>query len=393
MQTKSLPYLTTLTPLRGIAAVLMVIYHSNLMLFPFMPPGYTKFLDNGWLWVDFFFILSGFIMCYAYGRYFYDGIEKNAYKKYIGARFARIYPLHFITTIWAFICVLFIVHFASGLDPFLQEVFNPKALPASIALVQSMHIYFTAPLNTPSWSLSTEWWAYVLFPLLVPYFARLKTPGKLITALLIIALYVACRYLLGPVTYFKPGPTLNVMADYGFLRCLAGFFTGMLLFTLFQHRAGYPVIKRDWFFMISFLGVIAAMHFGLMDILIVCFFPFVLLSAAYNQTRVKRILDTKILQRLGDWSFAIYMVHMPLIFTSFAFSVHKNPALFSNFIKYVTTKPDYIFSAEACIVLLTLTLIIAALMHRFVEIPARNYFNRLFDTKHKVITTAVSEKT
>jgi peptidoglycan/LPS O-acetylase OafA/YrhL len=128
------------------------------------------------------------------------------------------------------------------------------------------------------------------------------------------------------------------------------------------------------------------MHFGMVDIGIIAFFPFILLSAAYNQTRIKRILDTRVLQRLGDWSFAIYMVHMPLIFMSFAFSVYKNPLLFASFIKYVTTKPDYPFGLGACMVLLTLTLIIASLMYRFVEIPSRNYFNKAFKTKHKEVT-------
>ncbi len=386
MQNNSSPYLTTLTPLRGIAAVLMVFYHSQIMFFPFLPSGYTHFLDNGWLWVDFFFVLSGFIMCYAYSKYFNDGVKKEAYKKYIGARFARIYPLHFITTIWAFIVVLFIVHYASSLDPFLAQIFNPKALPVNLLLLHSMHIYFGPPLNTPSWSLSTEWWAYLLFPFVVPYFSRLKTVGKIITALLIICLYVVCRYVLGPLTYFKPGPTLNIMADFGFIRCLAGFFTGMLLFTLYQHRTGYHIIKRDWFFVLAMLGLVAAMHFGAVDIAIVAFFPFMLLAAAYNQTSIKRFLDTRPLQRLGDWSFAIYMVHMPLIFMAFAWRVHHNPSLFASFIKYVTTKPDYPTGLAACLILVTLTLTIAALMYRFVEIPARNYFNRVFKTRHKVIS-------
>ncbi len=70
MDTKKEPYLTTLTPLRGIAALLVVIFHCNLMLNPFIPAGYTHLIESGWLWVDFFFILSGFIISYVYGRYF-----------------------------------------------------------------------------------------------------------------------------------------------------------------------------------------------------------------------------------------------------------------------------------------------------------------------------------
>ena len=58
MNTPARPYLTTLTPLRGIAALLVVIFHSNLMLMPFLPMGSRHFIWAGWLWVGFFFVLS-----------------------------------------------------------------------------------------------------------------------------------------------------------------------------------------------------------------------------------------------------------------------------------------------------------------------------------------------
>src|SRR5450432_1063232 len=110
-------YLTTLTPLRGIAALLVVIFHCNLMLMKWLPDGYTQLITSGWLWVDFFFVLSGFIMSYVYAKYFFEGCTWEDYKKFIGARFARVYPLHLITTVWAFIVVLLIVHKATGFDP------------------------------------------------------------------------------------------------------------------------------------------------------------------------------------------------------------------------------------------------------------------------------------
>jgi peptidoglycan/LPS O-acetylase OafA/YrhL len=389
MQTKLQPYLTTLTPLRGIAALFIVIYHSNLMFAPILPSGYTQFLDSGWLWVDFFFVLSGFIMCYAYGKYFNERVNKTAYKKYIGARFARVYPLHFITTIWVFICSVIIVHFTAHMSSFLSEIINPKALPACLLLIQSLHIYFTPPLNTPSWSLSTEWWVYMIFPFFVPFFIRLKTAGKIIITMLIVASFILLRYKIGPLS--NPGPSINIMTDFGILRCLAGFFTGMLLFTFYEHRMGFNFIKRDWFFMLSFLGVIAAMHFGIMDIIIVAFFPFILISAAYNQTMVKRFLDTRVLQRLGDWSFSIYMVHVPIIFTFFTIKIIQDHKLIDDTVKAAPQKPNYIAGVVMCIALVTLTLILAAIFYRFIEIPARNYFNKTFKTRQKEITPETLE--
>jgi peptidoglycan/LPS O-acetylase OafA/YrhL len=172
-----------------------------------------------------------------------------------------------------------------------------------------------------------------------------------------------------------------MLTDFGFLRCLAGFFTGMLLFTFYEHGSGFNIIKRDWFFAISVIGLFAAMHFGVMDIIIVVFFPLIIISAACNQTAVKRILDTKVLQRLGDWSFTIYMVHIPIIFTFYTYYVIKNHALFADLQKLFAQKPNYMENAGMCLMIIALTLIVASLTYRFVEVPTRNYLNKAFSTK------------
>lgn len=112
------PYLTTLTPLRGIAALLVVIFHSNLQTVPFMPIDKPHFITSGWLWVDFFFVLSGFILAYVYTDNFKDSITTAGYWKYIKSRFTRVYPLHFVTMIWCLACALIILRYAKGIHPF-----------------------------------------------------------------------------------------------------------------------------------------------------------------------------------------------------------------------------------------------------------------------------------
>ncbi|HEY5822737.1 MAG TPA: acyltransferase family protein, partial [Cyclobacteriaceae bacterium] len=124
-------YLTTLTPLRGIAAILVVVFHSNLMLGAFIPTGYTHLIDDGWLWVDFFFVLSGFILAYVYTKDFSQSVKRSAYWKYMGSRFARVYPLHFFTLIICAGLAMIIRSKADGLDPFFADFFNPGAVPAS----------------------------------------------------------------------------------------------------------------------------------------------------------------------------------------------------------------------------------------------------------------------
>lgn len=384
-------YLTTLTPLRGIAALLVVVFHSNLMVVPFLPPGYTSFVTGGWLWVDFFFILSGFIIFYVYGRDFQDGIQRTSYWKYIGARFARVYPLHFFTLIWCSVCTVIVISLASGLDPFLAAIFDLKAIPASLVMLQSIHLFDMTPLNTPSWSLSTEWWVYMLFPFLVPLFRRISWFGKSITLMVIVSLYVFIRYYLNPMGFNGEGigPTINVTFDFGLLRCLAGFLLGMLLYVLYESRSGFNVFKRDVTFLIASLAVILGLHFGVDEFFIVFLFPLVILCASFNESGIRRFLDLRPLQRLGDWSFSIYMVHVPLIFLLWIFQVKIEPSIFADFIKLGQRPPDYAMGTIVCITLVISTLTVAALTYRYVELPARNYLNRRFSKLNEKVPTAI----
>ena len=392
MPSQSRPYLTTLTPLRGIAALLVVVFHSNLILMAFLPPGYTHFVENGWLWVDFFFILSGFIMSYVYGKNFAASVSRVEYWRYLGARFARVYPLHVVTLLWALVSCIAIVHYATALDPFFAAMFNPGAAPASLFLLQSLHLFKAAPLNTPSWSLSTEWWVYMIFPFLVPTFARLKFVGRLGTTGLLIGFYVLLRYWVGPKAGPVPGqPTLNMVQDFGIFRCLAGFLLGMLVFEFYRSGIARDLFRQSATFVVALAGCLLAMHLGAMDLGIVAFFPFILLTAAYNETGVKRVLDTRPLQRLGDWSFSIYMVHVPILLMYLIVRVKRQPDLFADFMKLVNSTPDYRLGAVLCSILVVLTVLVAALTFRFIEVPARNYLNLQFATKRKTRSVTATE--
>lgn len=68
------PYVTTLTLLRGIAALMMVVFHFNLFVLPITDPAITQLHQHWYLLVDFFFILSGFIMTYVYDSWFEDRV-------------------------------------------------------------------------------------------------------------------------------------------------------------------------------------------------------------------------------------------------------------------------------------------------------------------------------
>jgi peptidoglycan/LPS O-acetylase OafA/YrhL len=90
----STTYLSNLTPMRGIAALLTVVYHVNLFVGGVLVT-FTPLMNQMHLMVDFFFVLSGFIMMHVYGKWFSEGVTVALFKKFTIARFARVYLLRF----------------------------------------------------------------------------------------------------------------------------------------------------------------------------------------------------------------------------------------------------------------------------------------------------------
>ena len=171
-------------------------------------------------------------------------------------------------------------------------------------------------------------------------------------------------------------PTVNVTSDFGFFRCLAGFLAGMLLYRIHEESIAYNFFKRSWVFVVLFVGTCIAMVVRVQDILIIALFPFIILAAAYNTSLVKKVLDTPILQRLGDWSFSIYMVHVPIMYLFWIYQIKNNPSMLANFPPPPADPATFPMGLILCIVIIVLTLLVASFTYRYVEVPARNYLNR-----------------
>ena len=115
------------------------------------------------------------------------------------------------------------------------------------------------------------------------------------------------------------------------------------------------------------------MHFFVSDLLIVSFFPFILLSGAYGSKSIDRFFSTKPLQKLGDWSFSIYLVHQPLIMTVLNAYLYFNPAdpKDPNANQPIPTSTGWLI----CLAFILLVLFISYLSYRFLEVPARQWIN------------------
>jgi peptidoglycan/LPS O-acetylase OafA/YrhL len=147
-----------LTGLRGIAALYVVFFHANgLHAFP---AAIRPFVSHGYIAVDLFFILSGFVMAMTYGGLFENGFSFAAFRKFLLLRLARIYPLYILMTV---ITAVMITTVLSGTYRFDDNVL--RALPYNITMTHVWGLAYS--IVPPSWSISTEWAAYLLFPVCV----------------------------------------------------------------------------------------------------------------------------------------------------------------------------------------------------------------------------------
>ena len=250
-------YLSNLTTLRGVAAIWVVVFHFQVLICLFVLPQQSLLIEKGYLMVDLFFIMSGFIISHVYHQSFQAGITIQNFKKFIVARFARIYPLHFFTLLFMIILV------AAGNG--WNIIDDPKAIPANIFLLHSFGINKIFTWNIPSWSISAEWWAYMVFPVLTIFIYRGKGLAMIALGLFVVVAYMAIMYWLPRHDPFDPTAIvphdLNATYDFGFLRGLAGFISGMLLYkglsgrnleSVFSKRCNSFAINYHYYIMHAF---------------------------------------------------------------------------------------------------------------------------------------------
>ncbi len=365
-------YISNLTPLRGIAALLVAVFHFEMAIARFIQPQYTLFFEKSYLMVDLFFVMSGFIMLHVYGNSFREQLSKANFKKFIIARFARIYPLHFFSLTLLIVMVLFL---AGGHLP-SSGVENAAAIPTNFLLLHSFYIHPIFTWNIPSWSISAEWWAYMVFPFAAIFLHRNKLWGVITMLLFILIAYFSITYLLprkNPMYPSVPVPhNLNTTYDYGWLRGFAGFAAGMLLYLLYQVSAIRNFFSRNIIAFVSILAVAACLHFGIADIITIVAFALLILSFACNYSMVYRICSNAVLQYLGLISYSIYLMQ---IFLQEPFSRGLRLPGVTGFGR---GRQNIAFASGLgyCIIYLLLLIGISTITYYLLETPCRRYINK-----------------
>ena len=379
-------YLSNLTPMRGIAAMLTVIFHIDIFLgWEMIPSSGSPLMAHMYLMVDFFFILSGFIMCHVYGNRFLTSVDKREFKKFTIARFSRVYPLHLATLIFTIALLFLFAQMGVPKNAYLQADNNLYSVFTNLFLVQAMNFNNWFTWVHASWSISTEWWAYMVFPFLVAPFFKLNSRGRVFICLLCIAGYICTSWFLAPLVtspaefhWLPAKPTdwsLNLAYQYGFARCICGFILGMMTHHAYRDRWAKKIFGNGWT-MIGFTATaFISMHLKWPDVVTVLFFPFIILSGAFGSNGINRVFAVKPLQRLGDWSFSIYLIHQPfLILITYGYSKLSNVQP-NNFNQWVPHGLGMAITWAMCFTLIIPILFVSYLSYRYVENPSRSWLN------------------
>ncbi|RSV44348.1 acyltransferase [Sphingomonas sp. ABOLE] len=339
--------LRALTSARGVAAWWVVLYHLRGALAD-LPLTVEAVLAKGYLAVDFFFLLSGFVLALRHGERLRSG-GIAVMPDFLRGRVARIWPLHAVML--GFALLLLVVLRASGRA---APEFPLAELPPHLLLVQAWG--FAEPLrwNDPAWSISCELAAYLLFPLwaMAIDWRRRGTP-------FLLSAIGALLLALSAVFALRGADTLGQDIPYlGVVRCLLEFATGTLLHALWQRwRVGRVALAS---FGIAALFGMAWWLGGPETLAVPAALGALLLGLALTAGQAGNPLEGALLHRLGEISYATYLSHFLLWF---AFKLA--------FVRTATIG----WPLAACYLLLVLAASVA--LHRLVERPAQRWINRL----------------
>ena len=363
---------------RGICAVLVMVYHL---------PFYSHALDvelvkHAWLCVDFFFVLSGFVIAAAYGDRLRSGTDLRVF---IIRRIGRLWPLH--ATVLA-VCVAYVLALLlmTRFGTLMPEralldhpgAASPYALLTNITLVQALGLHSDSTWNGPAWSISAEAWTYLLFALLCIYFR------KWLTFYLVIFASIGCA-----VVWILSPRYLDTIADYAIFRCIYGFSVGALTHRLW--RTMRPLTSA-WLTLWELAATVLAIafltsaSFTPLSMAAPLVFAVVVLGFAFNGGALSRHLDRPAWHRLGDLSYSIYMNHFIIILLvdRLLRRVAKHVAHIDYYsisfgdVTYYYHGFGSIWLMDVLAALTVITVWLSAhVTYNLVEKPSRIYFNRL----------------
>jgi len=351
------PEIYPLTGIRAAAAIWVVLYHMQRQLaecYPNLNFLIKPIVAHGYLGVDLFFILSGFIIHYNYGNRL-ARVCIPAIGEFLWMRLARLWPVHAVILI-LFVVLLFAQRIF-GMHPKQPELYSAVDFVKNVFLVQSWAIPSRGSWNVPAWSISCEWLAYLLYPILVVSRLCVASPRRsaVVATLALVGTALVCQYL-----------KADGNVGYGLVRIAGEFLGGCALCHIFRANLT-SLFPWQYIVPLAVVSVIIASHymlpaFGLVAFWCVPLLGIIVLGLANHQCFVSRLCSTKLFLFGGYISYSLYMIHELCLI--------------------VLGKADAALGEFAPIIDILAIVIFASFLFFFVEQPCRKAMRNVFP-RHK----------
>ncbi len=383
----------TLDSWRGICALMVMISHCQIASHFYI----FDLVRHSFLFVDFFFVLSGFVIAINYQDRLMQGYSMT---RFMLLRFFRVWPLH-IAILIVYIAAELVLASSGGLQAAIgREPFNEKhseqAILTNIFLVHSLpEVHSDVTWNEPSWSISVEFYTYLIYAVGIALVARLPwTPVLLVTGL--TGLIIVCPLI---IYFMSANKSIFVMSGGGLFRCVYGFAAGVLVAMAHARwRDGHMKRFSGRGFatamevLAATVTVVFVMKLGYSSLNLAAPFVFAMVIWVFAPQAglLSDLLRKGPMLRLGELSYSVYMVHFFLLAMLYwAHGVAREYYGF-NLFDYV---PGYEVPADMVpgthliagdllvIAMAALSIGVAMLTYRWIEVPGRNFGRRLVGRK------------
>jgi peptidoglycan/LPS O-acetylase OafA/YrhL len=355
---------------RGVCACLVVLFHFH----GHSPIYHAGFIRNSYLFVDFFFVLSGFVIAWNYATRL--GTWPQV-RHFLVLRVGRVWPLH------VFMLALFIAYETAKVfmrtnqaaAPFTGEM-QPLAVVSNFFLVQSLNLHDSLTWNGPAWSISTEVWTYVVFAVLSVTFGLRYWMLALAAIVPPLALLLVSR------------TGMDVTYDFGILRCILGFALGTLCYHVQKRRTARDT-AGSWLPTLAECATIAAVigfvtFAGTSNWSVLA--PFVFAAAvlvfASEHGLVSHLFRTRFFAWLGQLSYSIYLTHffvvmlVPVVIKRLTHLDFWTPMRVASGDFIMAYGRNDLEGTLFYVLVVLLTLGFSALTYRWVETPGRDWSRR-----------------
>jgi peptidoglycan/LPS O-acetylase OafA/YrhL len=374
---------TVLDSFRGLCALAVVLFHTYVVnSFAEM-----ALFTNAYLFVEFFFVLSGFVLYHTYSHRLSSLTD---YKTFFVTRTLRLYPLH-LTMLGIYIVLELGKYLAErkGLhfnDGAFSGATAPHELLPNLLLLQAwLSNTITGSFNYPSWSISIEYYMYLLFGAIM-----ILAPRNHLKLFALIS-------LLSFVVLFLPESPLKT----GIFRGCSCFFAGICTYVIFTKIKDIELSART-FTVIELLSIgityaVIVSNFEYKGVIASLLFCGLILVFSFERGSISRILQGEYFVKLGNLSFSIYMTHAAILYVFKSGAIvlskvtgtelttmlpsHDVPA---DMIKYIATGSAVTDDLVVLAQLITV-LFVSRYTYKYIELKGVSLGKRL--TRKKTVTT------